>query len=337
MPLKAVLMIKRPRVLRAGLYVIIIFLVVLALTGRHTSKQQTHFRPYDPRLFEKIKGNIFEGFDNETGTKDGSSIVPNYIHFLFFNASYIPYVHAVCVLAAFRNHRPEKIFLHTNVPEFTGMHWDKIRTTLGSVLVVRNITLPTTIFGQNFSENYHLWHAGDVTRIYILMQHGGIFLDNDSYVVRSLDVFRKFEMTIGITDEYYLGTQVLIAHKDARFLKLWLECYRDYNPDIWYYNAGQKPMREVLIYKPELVHTVHTLLGVHTLSERLYIWDKWDSWRKYYTVHLIVRHRNYMDTLWNNYWWPDLDETNICDYPKPFGVMAREIYSDFCPKNMLKV
>jgi hypothetical protein len=237
------------------------------------------------------------------------------------------------VLAAYKNQRPEKIFFHTNTAEFTGMHWMKIKNTLGSVLEIRNITLPDKIFGQEFSQNFHLWHAGDVTRIRILMKHGGIFLDNDSYVIRSLDVFRKYEMTLGITDGPYIGTQVLIANKDARFLKLWLESYRDYNPDSWYYNAGQKPMREILVYKPELVHAVKTLLGVHTLSEKLYIWERWDTWRKYYCVHLIVRHRNYMDTLINNLKWPDLDETNICDYPKPFGVMAREIYSDFCPKD----
>jgi hypothetical protein len=199
---------------------IIVFLVVLTLTRRYTSKQQTRFRSYDPDLFNKINGILFEGFDNETGASNCSNIVPNYIHFLFFNASYIPYVHAVCVLAAFRNHGPEKIFFHTNVLQFTGIHWDKIKNTLGSVLEVTNITLPTEIFGQKFSKNYHIWHAGDVTRIRILMQYGGIFLDNDSYVVRNLDVFRKYEMTIGITDGYKLGTQVLIAHKDARFLNL---------------------------------------------------------------------------------------------------------------------
>jgi hypothetical protein len=325
------LTIRRRRIIKACVCIVLVLLVVVALTRLSTSNPQTHFRPYDPELFEKVKGNIFEGFNNETGTINGSNIVPNHIHFLFFNASYIPYVHAVCILAAFRNHNPEKIFLHTNVAQFTGQHWTKIKNTLGSVLEVKNITLPTEIFGQKFSTRYHLWHAGDVSRIRILMQYGGIFLDNDSYIVRSLDVFRKYEMTVGITDGYNLGTQVLVAHRDARFLKLWLECYKEYHPDSWYYNAGQKPMKEVLIYKPELAHKVHTLLGVHTLSDRLYIWDKWETWRRFYTVHLIVRHRNYMDTLWNNFWWPDLDETNICDYPKPFGVMAREIYSDFCP------
>ncbi|XP_021918799.1 uncharacterized protein LOC110829414 isoform X2 [Zootermopsis nevadensis] len=324
-------MITRRQLCRAGL-VVIIFLIVLLLSWKGSSETKPQSRPYDPDLFAKVDGSIFEGFDNETGTSDGSTIVPNHVHFLFFDKTYIPYVHAVCVLAAFKNQQPEKIIFHTNVIEFTGTHWIKIRDTLGSVLEIRNITLPNEIFGQKFSKNFHLWHASDVTRIRILMEHGGIFVDNDSYIVRSLDPFRKYEMAIGITDGNKTGTQVLIANKDARFLKLWLELYRDYKPDDWYYNAGEKPVEEVLRYRPELVHAVKTLFGVHTLSDRLYIWDRWETWKKYYSIHLIIRHRNYMDTIWNNYRWPDLDETNICDYPKPFGVMAREIYSDFCRK-----
>ena len=325
--------IRKLWIARPYLRAIIIILIVCILASICNFHRPVPFRPHDPKFFDKIKGSVFEGYDNETGTKDGSFIVPNHVHFLFFNKSYIPYVQAVCVLAAFKNQRPEKIFFHTNVVEFTGKHWIKIKDTLGSVLEIRNITLPNEIFGQIFSRNYQLWHAGDVTRLRILMEHGGIFLDNDSYIVRSLDVFRRYEITIGITDGPYLGTQVLIANKDARFLKLWLESYRDYNPDSWYYNAGQKPMREILVYKPELVHAVTTLLGVHTLSERLYIWDRWDNWRKYYSIHLIVRLRNNMDTWWNKLKWPYLDERYICEYPKPFGDMAREIYSDFCPKN----
>jgi hypothetical protein len=38
-------------------------------------------------------------------------------------------------------------------------------------------------------------------------------------------------------------------------------------------NAGGKPMREIPAYKPELVHTVKTLLGVYGMCERLYGWD----------------------------------------------------------------
>ena len=75
--------------------------------------------------------------------------------------------------------------------------------------------MPTSILGQKLGEEWLPWHAGDPTRFRIL--------GNDSYIVRSLEVFRRYEMTIGITYRDYLGTEVLIPHKGARLLKLRLE------------------------------------------------------------------------------------------------------------------
>ena len=39
-----------------------------------------------------------------------------------------------------------------------------------------------------------------------------------------------------------------------RFLQEILETYKLYRPDIWYYNGGEKPVREVLYKHPYLVH-----------------------------------------------------------------------------------
>ena len=47
--------------------------------------------------------------------------------------------------------------------------------------------------------------------------------------------YRKFEMTMNWDENQFIGNQVIIAHKDARFLKLYLESYRDnYHSDRWY-------------------------------------------------------------------------------------------------------
>ena len=133
-------------------------------------------------------------------------------------------------------------------------------------------------------------------------------------------------MTLGWGEGRDLGTMVLVAHRDARFLRLWLETYRQYYPDKWHFNAGGKPTREVLWFKPELVHRVKELFGVHNLAKELYRLKHWDKWRNFYTVHLLIRHRSYLDSWWNLFWWPQLNEDNIRDYPKPFGDMAREVY-----------
>lgn len=61
----------------------------------------------------------------------------------------------------------------------------------------------------------------------VLMTYGGIYLDNDVYVVNSLDKYRKYEMTIGWeVENSIIGNQVFIAHPQARFLKAYLDQYR---------------------------------------------------------------------------------------------------------------
>lgn len=267
---------------------------------------------------------LFEGFNNETGIENGSYIVPNIIHFLRFKQENFSFVDAVCVLSALKNHRPDKIMFHTDVSRFIGPYWEKVKNAPGIVYEIRKVVLPDEIFGQKFSRGYHLWHAGDVTRIRILMEYGGIFLDNDIYVVQSLEKFRKFEMAIGWDEKQCIGTQVLIANKNARFLRLWLESYRQYYGDQWYYNAGCKPTEEVLYNRPELVHRVKLLFGVHMLVHRLYK-TSWEDWRKQYTVHLLMRHRSYLDKEHLEK-WPSFDEKNIKNYPMTFGEMAREVY-----------
>jgi hypothetical protein len=280
--------------------------------------------PFPGVTIEPQNQYIFEGFNNETGTEDGSYIVPNIIHFLRFKEGNFSFVDAVCVLSAFKNHRPDKIMFHTDLDMFVGPYWEKIRNTPGIVYEIRKIPLPERIFGQKFSEGWHVWHAGDVTRIRILMEHGGIFLDNDIYVVQNLNRFRKFEMSIGWDDRDCIGTQVLVANRSARFLRLWLESYREYYPDRWYYNAGCKPTEEFLYKTPEIVHRVKLLFGVQMLIHNLYK-TTWKHWRRQYSVHLLTRHRSYLDKEHLDK-WPVFDENNIKDYPMTFGEMAREAY-----------
>lgn len=63
----------------------------------------------------------------------------------------------------------------------------------------------------------------------VLMNFGGIYVDNDVYVVNSLDKYRNYEMTLSWdSDELFIGSQVLIANRNARFLKAYFDSYRQY-------------------------------------------------------------------------------------------------------------
>ena len=98
-----------------------------------------------------------------------------------------------------KNQKPDVIYIHCNCHQLSGDYYERalrVANKTNTQLIVRTIEGPTQIFGQNLSKEWLSWHSSDITRVRVLMEFGGIYLDRDVYVVQSLDVFRKYEMTL---------------------------------------------------------------------------------------------------------------------------------------------
>lgn len=254
----------------------------------------------------------FSYADNITGFN--YQIVPNIVHYIHFDKTDLNFIQVVSIKAVYINSQPDKIVIHCNCYKLKGKYWDMVKNI--SVVEISYMRKPTHIFEKLLSSVYH---SSDIARLKILMEHGGIFLDTDTYVVKSLDYYRKFEMTLGWPPGQNLGTQLLIAHKNARFLKLWYNSYRYYRRERWYYNAGELPTTLILERMPNIVHRVSYDFGVHNLVHLLY-GTRSDEWKNYVGIHLLVRHKNYLlpgDTV------EEFNEENIKNYNKTFGDMAR--------------
>ena len=130
----------------------------------------------------------FPGYNNETGADH--LIVPNIIHFVRFNLTEYSFVDYICLKAAFRNHRPDNIYIHTDVgKKYHGKYWEWIQNDaeLKARIVLIHLDAPSEVFGQKLSDGWRFYHGSDVARIQILMKYGGIYLDNDVYVIKNLD------------------------------------------------------------------------------------------------------------------------------------------------------
>ena len=195
--------------------------------------------------------------DNLTGYP--IDIVPNIVHYVLFTIHKIEIAHFISILSVLKNHRPEKIMIHCDCDQLEGDYWErvlKIAEKTSTIIKVRRVERIKQIFGIKFNEKWIDWHASDVTRIKVLQEFGGIYLDRDMYVVKSLNEFLKYKMTVSWNLGLNLGSQILIGHKNARFLNLYIEIYHYYDSIQWYYNAGQLPRKMILHKKPELVHRI---------------------------------------------------------------------------------
>ncbi|XP_054287183.1 uncharacterized protein LOC129003016 [Macrosteles quadrilineatus] len=265
----------------------------------------------------------FTGFNNETGTPDGHYIIPNYVHFVKFRYDSFNFIHFICVLAAFKHQRPEKLFIHTDVEEFRGKYWQILLQTPGfrEVLILNRIQLRQEVFGQPLNPEWRLYHGGDVARLEIMRKYGGIYVDNDSYLIRSLDDLRRYEMVVAWRPGKAMMNQVVLAHKDARLLREWHEGYRDYKPEHWYYNAGRQPAN-VLLEKPYLAHSLRDLLGTYDIRKKIYT-TKWDSWKTYYSCHLMSRWmENFRGVRYPN----PITEKDVLRYDNTLQEMVQDVY-----------
>ncbi|KAG8268754.1 hypothetical protein J6590_019334 [Homalodisca vitripennis] len=267
---------------------------------------------------------------NEIGSPYGCYLVPNYVHFIWFGDKPINYLQMVCILAAFKNQKPEKLFFHfDNNNTFTGKFWKTLEHTPGFMDIVEfhDIELPDEIFGQKLSREWRTWHGSDIARINTMMKYGGIFLDNDCYLVKNINNFRRFEISMNWDENQYMGSQVIVAHKDARFLRRWLESYREYDETQWYYNAGEKPTKEILQKEPNLIHRVKVWFGVDTKFKMNIFQEQWKEWKNFYVLHLLMRHQSDLGALKKYATFPvEFNEENIVYYPITFRDMAYDVY-----------
>lgn len=241
-------------------------------------------------------------------------IIPNEVHFILFEKRELEFIQFLSIVSAIKVQKPEQILVHCDCKELSGRYWD----LLISLSEITNIPVkviylakPTHVFGQKLSSVYH---SADVARIQVLMNYGGIYLDTDMVVLKPLNEFLRYEMVIGWPYSDYIGNQILIADKKARFLRLWLNGYKQYRPFMWYYNAGQNPTDEILAKHPSLVHRVPLLFGVHNLLSKLHGTNEWHDWRRYYAIHLLSRHHPASQHV---------NETVIGSLKTPFSELAR--------------
>jgi len=109
------------RWLSLGLMTVLCAVSVTILVFWDTSPETLHpVTGRNQNAVRQIIPDLFEGFNNETGAENGTYLVPNIIHFLRFKQNNLTFVDAVCVLSAFKNHRPDKILFHTDFENFVG-------------------------------------------------------------------------------------------------------------------------------------------------------------------------------------------------------------------------
>lgn len=69
--------------------------------------------------------------------------------------------------------------------------------------------------------------VSDYVRLYALYNNGGIYMDTDVELLKSLDKFLKYNAFIGFEDETFCGTGIIGCKKENPMIKKFLNLYKD--------------------------------------------------------------------------------------------------------------
>lgn len=240
-------------------------------------------------IFEAIKVEVHVKVDElgKTGSHpDGHDglVVPNVVHYIWFatndrkNLSFLNYI---SIRSAAKIQKPEAVFLHCNFLP-SGAWWTRLIREVTITVVHREP--PVKIHGQTIR---HVYHRGDVAKIEVLLENGGIYMDYDVIVVNSLDPVRRHDVTLGREKPPKLNAGVMVARKGALFMRLLLESYRNnYRAFDWDYNCARVAYGLALA-RPDLVNIEPFRFTTPDWLDRRQLFDGLVDWRSLYLIHVM--------------------------------------------------
>ena len=160
--------------------------------------------------------------------------------------------------------------------------------TQGNVTVIHR-DLPALLQPNTTTSVYH---AINLVKLEILLEFGGIMLESDVILVRSLDELRYYEIVLGREVARKMGSAIIMSSKNSPFLRQWHSSYKsDFRQNSLDYNCCILPYKMSLKYKGNLYVEPYKLTSPDWQHKQLLFTDNTDSntlsWTELFAVHLM--------------------------------------------------
>jgi tetratricopeptide (TPR) repeat protein len=162
----------------------------------------------------------------------GEQSAPNVVHFIYFGGEGsrpYSYTNYLAVRAAYEVQKPDDIIMWCDEEPVDNPNWEAIRP----YVIVRHVKAPKTISGMELKYQHY---QSDVFRLRTLFEHGGIYLDNDLVLTKSLKPLMGDKIVMGYdapgtVDS--IANAVIIAPPKHKFIDIWLNRMADRINEKW--------------------------------------------------------------------------------------------------------
>lgn len=130
-------------------------------------------------------------------------MIPKIIHYCWFGGKPLPKL-AEDSIGSWRKH----------LPDYKIKEWNE-----------RNFPLEKYTFAQQAMENRQFAFVSDVARLHALKEEGGIYMDTDVEVLKSLDGFLHHTAFSGFENDDFVPTGIMASEKNGRWVTDLLSYY----------------------------------------------------------------------------------------------------------------
>lgn len=132
-------------------------------------------------------------------------MIPKIIHYCWFGGNPLPHLAKECIIS-WKKH----------LPEYEIIEWNET-----------NFPIDDFIFAKQALENRKFAFISDVCRLYALKKMGGIYMDTDVEVLKSLDPFLNCNAFSGFENDDFVPTGIMASEKEGKWVTELLEYYDD--------------------------------------------------------------------------------------------------------------
>jgi hypothetical protein len=164
--------------------------------------------------------------------------IPNIVHYVWLlnprrDNTRLAFKHFLSLYAASIYWSPDKIFIHTDIPEGQFLpepgnespldQWNLLMAQQPNV-EINHIAAPTLVPGTNITIN-RIEHKSDFLRLHMMRKYGGVYLDWDAHPLRDIRPLRYsgFKAIVGREPSHRIQTGTYMAKKDSSLMKTWSE------------------------------------------------------------------------------------------------------------------
>ncbi|KAK7091245.1 uncharacterized protein [Littorina saxatilis] len=213
--------------------------------------------------------------------------IPKIAHYVRFGPYNLSLDAFISVLSVARFVKPCLIVFHgDSIPH--GPYWSALLHLVPNMVHMHAVK-PTEIFGRKIKV---VEHAADVKRLRLMIEYGGMYLDTDYVVLRSLDDLLKESVVLGYEHKgRSICNGFLVSEANSTFMQIWLDNYKDFNDRQWAEHSVRRPYR-LSVQHPTLLKVVETFhkpnfAEMHVYYDRKRV-AKFD-WSDNYGLHFYTR------------------------------------------------